>query len=733
VERAITRFQQFEADRTEWLTRREAFYLGWDDYLTPTRKGPWAGSSNLHLPMTEIQCNAMHARLMQAFFFLEPWFFVDPQEELDMERIQKIELTMKYILMRYANFNKGIYFAIDDWAWDIVTDGMGILSRDWSTVQRRFITVEENQKFKQQKVDLQKLLEDTNEKEFEATAKKLIKYPYIEKSIIRTVHNCPVVVAEDPTYILFKGQVVDCTDLNAQETVIKVCYFTKDQLIGFKQSQYMDEDVVDEILESKPTPKGSSMASSRTSRLEHMKDRTTGIKTQGASVPEETYEFLCMYDRVAIEQAGKQKKDTLADELVYLVNTNTKKLARWTFLDRISSTGKRPLHMAHLYRRPRRAVGRGMVETQWPLNETSDLLINQSIDAGLIANNPMFGFRGNSTFDPGEVRMEPGIGFKMDDPNNDLRFFTWPVNPNWSTNVQGLIQSFSSQLTSLGPLSMGQVGSNVGPLRSNAGAQTLLGETGTNLDVLLKRVKIPYAEFMEGIYMDCMDRMPDKLLLSVMGQDGEPMMDEEGRPTMLNVSKEELKARVHFGIYANSQNMNKSAMEAAAMKQAQFLLQRVAIESGVVRPENIYEILLNVVRTQGTQRSYRFLSKPQNQIALPYSAEILMIMQGLKPQVVLNDREHQMKIDQMTELLNSEKAALEIQYGYVNKNAMKLLESTIAEHQRFLETLQQPTNLKNPTGSNVSPTLGQQDGAVPSTPQGDDLASAGAGEMGPEQ
>ena len=114
IERAITKYEQFMADRQEWIDRRERWYMGWDDYHSPIRKGPWEGASNIHLPMTEIQVNAMHARLMQAFFFLDPWFYVDPQEELDTERIQKIELMMKYIVMRYANHHQGIYFAIED-------------------------------------------------------------------------------------------------------------------------------------------------------------------------------------------------------------------------------------------------------------------------------------------------------------------------------------------------------------------------------------------------------------------------------------------------------------------------------------------------------------------------------------------------------------------------------------------------------------------------------------------
>ncbi len=705
IERAVTRFEQFSNDRMEWLTKREEYYLGWDDYLTPTRKGPWDGASNVHLPLTEIQVNGLHARLMQAFFFIDPWFFVDPQEETDVERIHKIEQYMKYIVMRYANYHKGLYLSIDDWCWDIVTDGMGILSRDWKVLQRRAIVVEENEAFTAQKDELEFLLgNDVDADEFEQRAKALIRQPYMEKEIIRTVFNGPVVCAEDPAYILFKGDVVDSTDLDRHETVIKVCYFNREELIGFKQSEYMDEDSIDQVLSSPPDRKGMS-STHRTSSLEYVKDRMTGVVTQDSSVPSDVYEFLCVFDRVSLEVNQQRRNFSHADELVYFVHAPSKQLTRWTFLDRISASGKRPLHMAHLYRRPRRSIGRGLVETQLPMNETADILMNQGINAGMLANEPMFGYRGNSTFDPKVVRAEPGLGFKMDDPNNDLRFFSWNVNPSWAIPFQNMIQGFSQQLTSLGPLSFG---GNVSGNRSNSQTQAILGETGVNLDVVLKRSKLPYAECMEGLYMDCAARMPNKLRVSCLGPDGEPLLDQEGAPMALNITKEEMRTRIHFGLYANSQNMNRAQQEAAAMKQAQFFLQPIALQTGVVTPKNVYYILMNVARTMGTQQIYRFLSKPRDGLAIPLQAELLMIMQGMEPQLTINDPDHASKLAFMEELSTSETAVQEAQFGSVHKDSMKILGKVIEKRRKMLEVQQAPTNLENPTGAQISPVAGPQ-------------------------
>ncbi len=704
VERALTKFSQFERDRFEWMERREECYLGWDDYLSPTRKGMWEGSSNIHLPSTEIQCNAMHAKLMQAFFFIDPIFYVDPQEELDAGRVKKIELLMKYIVERYANANEGIYNAVDDWAWDLTTDGVGIFSRDWKIEQRRFVSIEENSEYKSIKNDLQNLLiEDIDQNDFDLAVKEMMKFPYREVSKVRTVTNGPVLVAEDPCFILFKGDVVDSTDLSAHETIIKVCYFTKDELISFANSSFFDKECVEKILESGPDIKGGSVSYASNS-LNYAKDRITGVRTMNADIEEDRYEFLLVWDKCSL--SGKSVIHTLNDRVSYYVHPKSKSLPRWTFIDRISATGKLPLHMAHLYRRPRRSTGRGIVETQFALNEVQDVFMNQMVDAGTLANNPMFAWRGNSSFDPEEVRVGPGIGIKTDDPNNDIRFFDWKVNSNWAIPLLGFVGQFQQGLTSIGAEDTGQIGNRVGAMRSTSGVRELGANKQTQHDVLIKRAKKCLSSAMEGMYYDTVDRMPDKLKISARGAEGVPLFDQDGKPIFSEVTKAEARARVHFGLYANSQNMNRLALQDSAMKQAQFLLQRINLDTGVVTPQNVYEIMDYVMSSMGTMNKSRFITKPAGGIALPMQAEIMLIMQGIKPPVVLNDPEHEIKIGKYMELLESDGSKLEQESGMIHPSALSLLQGVISEHQRFLETVKRPTNMGNVTGQQINPALG---------------------------
>lgn len=708
VQRALRNFQDFESDRSLWLRRREQFYLGWDDYLTPARKGLFDGSSNYHLPHTEVKCMAMHARIMQAAFGIDPPFYVDPQEDMDELRIKKVEKLMRYIIMRYSNNHRGLYNAIDDWAWDLSTDGMGILSMDWRVIQRTFTGIVKNEDFYKRQVDLRKLLEgEMVMEEFEAGVRAALDYPYVEKEMVKTLFRGPSVEAVDPTLVLFKGDVVDSTNLDEHQTVIRVQYFSAEQLINFRDSEYFDEDVVNAILEREPDVKGSTDVTSRTSGLNYFKDMATGVKTVNSSYRDDVYEFLLVYDNVSLPRAG-QKRRSAPDKLVYYVHTGSQQLPHWNFLDRISVTGKLPLKMAHLYRRPRRSIGRGLVETQYTMNEVSDILVNQSIDLGLLVNNPMFAYRGNSSFDPEEVRVGPGIGIKTDDPNSDIRFFNWNGNPNWALGLQQYISGVSDQVTSLGSLATGQLSGAVGPLRSTSGVNALTQLADVQLDVVIKRAMSCLSELYEDLYYTTVEHMPEKMKISVVGQDGMPELGADGEAMSMEITKAEAQSRVHFGIYANSRTMNREVQKQNAIQMSQMLLQPVALQTGVVTPMNVYEIYNNMLTQMGTIRKDRFVTMPSGGGAIPLQAELLSIMQGVMPPVVLADPEHEKKLAMMEELLESDVAKMEAQYGQVHPEAMKLLEAVVAKRRKIMETVSRPNASMNLTGMQESPSLGQQ-------------------------
>lgn len=720
--RGFNKFQAFQTDRADWVARREEFYLGWDDYRSDIRKGLWDGASNFHLPTTEIQCNVMHARILQSIFFVEPIFFIDPQEDVDAKRISKIQSFMKYIITRGCNYNRGLYNAIDDWAWDMTTDGLGILERDWIIEQRRFFDIERNPNFAAARLELDKMLSGTLDMDaYDQLIKEFDLNQFVEVEKVRTVFNGSMVSAIDPAYVLFKGLVVDATDLNLHDTVIKVEYLTKEQLLQFKSSGYMDEEAVDKVLACAPDIDGAGIASQYSSATRRQQDDMTGVNTVNPNNQEDRYEFLKVYDTVGLTSKAKTK-----DKIVYHLHTSSKELTRWTFLDRISSNGKINLHMGHLYRRPRRSIGRGMVETQSTSSEITDILINQAIDASLYQNSPMLKMKSGGAFDPGEFQAGPGVIVPVDDPLTDLLPINFNSNPSSNLGLMNIIQSYATQLTSMGPASTGQVAGRVGATRSTSGLNAMLAQADIQLDVIIRRVKQPISELFEGLYADNYERMPISLRIPLLGEEGIPIIGEDGAPIFEDISQDDLMSRVHFGLYANSNNMNKLAQEQNAQRMLQALIQPIALQTGTVSPENIYNLYDYSLSTMGVQNRHRYITKPKNLAPEDLQKELLAIAQGVMPRIVPIDPEHKLKAEEMQRILDSENTVLEVQYGKVAPTALELLRKAIKMHTDLGAMMEAPQALGNPTGDNMS----KQAGKEPAMPEQAQQEQAMASDMG---
>jgi len=129
-------------DRQEWLARKIDFLANWNEYVYPIRKGPWDGSSNLHLPLTMEKIKALHARMIQSFFGIKPWFVIKPREKLDIKTVELKDQFMQCCLTNYVNHYEGIFDVFDSWLWSVIADGWKILKLRWERQQRKAVTVE---------------------------------------------------------------------------------------------------------------------------------------------------------------------------------------------------------------------------------------------------------------------------------------------------------------------------------------------------------------------------------------------------------------------------------------------------------------------------------------------------------------------------------------------------------------------------------------------------------------
>jgi len=705
VDRAMKFAEHARNDRMQWYQNRKNWLSLLDDYSSSIRKGAKNEVSNFHLPVIEPQIDAMRAQLLASIFFTGTPFHVSAGEDMDEVRVKKITNFMRYIVTRCANNGRGIYDAFYDFTTYLAMDGVGLLSRDWKIEYYSYIDIDRNEEF----IGLSKLLSqakmtDMTEEEFLSNADKIASFPYKEVKKIG-VNDYPLIRALPVDNVLFKGHSYEAMDLNSHDTVIEVTWFTKDQLLQMKSMGVFDEDVVDKIIAGSTDRYGSTNHSSRSSDREAFIDQRTGITTLNSQteLAENKFEFYRVFDKVSLD--SKNRFGGVPSNLVYYVHGESQQLAGWNYLDRVTASKKRPLHMAHLYRRPGRTMGFGLAEKLNQVSSLTDLMVNHMIEAGLLANTPMFAWRADSNaFDPAEMRVEPGLGIKTEDPHADIRFLNFNSNPTWAMGViQYMMGTVVPQQSAIGAERFGQVASRVGATRSNSGLQTLLSQSDQLLNVILKFCVAPcLSEFFTALYADASDHFSsEEQLIPILGMDGVQIKDKEGKSISDKVKREDLSKNYHFVFNVTAANMNKEQKKAEALEWFQFISQPIFMKTGVFGASQALSLATYMSEVYEMPNSSRFINeKISDGVVLPYETELQMIRQLLMPPIGMSDPEHQKKIDYLEVLLSSPELQSDIDNKLISPDVTRLIEVVIAKHQEMLSVQESAQAMQNPTGTN---------------------------------
>ena len=155
-----------EEDRESFLSRSQKFMFNWDDFITFIRKGPWEGSSNLHMPLTSIAVKTYHARLYNIFSAQNTTTF-SPRESSDNTSVEIAQKLRNWYMWDYLNEYKGIRGVTRELCYDAVTVGFGVAMMDWMVKQRKVIDVEENELIREM-ADLGPQVEDVAKEVLEA-------------------------------------------------------------------------------------------------------------------------------------------------------------------------------------------------------------------------------------------------------------------------------------------------------------------------------------------------------------------------------------------------------------------------------------------------------------------------------------------------------------------------------------------------------------------------------------
>jgi hypothetical protein len=170
-----------------------------------------------------------------------------------------------------------------------------------------------------------------------------------------------------------------------------------------------------------------------------------GGNTSGVHGGRDVYEVIEACMKWDVDGSG------IVTEIVVLVEKQTSKILRATYLRRVAKNGKRPYAIAHFHRRPGEPFGVGLLEILSPLAKELDLMHNTRIDNVLLQSTPFFLYRKTAGIDPDNIVLEPGAGIPVTNPD-DIVFPQLPNRTSFTASEEQVVYTYVERLTGISDL-----------------------------------------------------------------------------------------------------------------------------------------------------------------------------------------------------------------------------------------------------------------------------------------
>lgn len=652
------------ANRTTWLERQQIYLQDWDEFLVSTAEGPFSGSSNLHLPMPLVIAKTIHARFMQALLGVDPPFLIKGRTEGEIERAGLVTSFLKYILLEYSNFGKGIEPVIDKWIWDWVTAGCSILKLRWDCTYERFIDVK--------KV---KIPGPPTYKIDEKTQKQVMERTTIEKEV--DFHNT-VKVYEGPVFDFRNMEDLLITggegDIDRADSVIDRYFLTASDLWMLADRKVFDEENVRFVVkEGRDHTMGAINSAIKLQRV-----HDAGKATIRSAAELDRFEILESYVKWDVDGSG------INSEIVVWVAFRSRKILRATYLRRLIDSGERPFAKIDFHLRPDSEYGIGIIEIIHPLTNELDALHNLRIDMGLIATMPFFFYRPTSNLQPEVLELTPGSGIPLDNPQTDVYFPNLGNRTAWGFQEEAALINMIERVTSINEIQQGVLSGAQGPTRTATGASALMNESSANLDVFLRRLNRGWKHLLKMTFHMLRQRIEPGFQFRVTGDDGQEFWSKIQDQNFLQGDYD-------FQIMPNSSQSNPQMLQNMADTIVQMTQNPLDIQLGIITPSQRFEALKNWFRVRGIVDWAKYINKPQNyQAYMPTPQEeanrvLRQIDVPVTPQM-----DHQGFVDYVNFLFKNKE-----QMAQFDEKAVLLLKQQAEKHRQMLDALNQMKNQQN--------------------------------------
>jgi hypothetical protein len=325
--------------------------------------------------------------------------------------------------------------------------------------------------------------------------------------------------------------------------------------------------------------------------------------------------------------------DGLAEDVVFWVLVEPKIVCRARMLSEVfpAKVPRRPLAEATFCPVGGRREGISLLEMQEGIHDMQKMLFDIACDSATLGAMPVFFYRMAGAVKPENLQVFPGMGIPVGDPVRDIMF------PNiGNNNALGMVlnlismgSTWGDRATMIGEFQLGRVPTGKSSALRTTGSMSMLQAQGdARPERILRRLFIGLSQIYSIIHELNCAFLPRGKQIRVSGlkrPDEDPYVTIDGR--------EKIDGLYDFEFEANAFNTSKAALQQSLMQLAGALLSPIGIQTGLVQPENIYNLMRDMGKAFGVQVD-KYITPPHPEASLPMiTAEdaITQIMSDMPP------------------------------------------------------------------------------------------------------
>jgi hypothetical protein len=384
------------------------------------------------------------------------------------------------------------------------------------------------------------------------------------------------------------------------------------------------QDSVEQLLAS-GTPKGDKPTLDSQGYRESQ-DAAEGIEGQGPSnVRQQEWDILEDYRRYDIDGDG------LDEEIITWVSPHLPdRILGWDYLDNVYTHGRRPIRVARFLPIPFRFYGLSFAEMVKGIQDEINVIHQQRVDAGTLANMPWGFKRASATLPPIQQAIRPGEFIDVDNPQQDILIPDFKVSSAFGSQEEATLHQYFERLSGLSDLTLGRQPNRVGATRTAKGTQTLLSEGGLRFKTAMQA----FQRFWTGIFEDILaldqEHLPPKQEFRVTGR----------RHTVMQVKdRTEIRGYYDLRLAATTETLNREQMRQDATIIMQAVLNPSLIQVGIVGKKGVRRCVQDLLKAYGKDPD--FYLEDDAPVRSPVE-ELMLFVQGqyIAPTMGENFREH---------------------------------------------------------------------------------------------